>query len=102
MKFLKEAYGQSQTLDNFVYEAQHDFETIYRVKIDRPLVKSGGYQEQYFVFEDAARNYLEKLKSDIKEYGWDYVDVTLEEIKVRLEAEELENYLYDAEEEKEE
>ena len=66
MKLLKEDYGQSTQLDDFVYNALYRFNTYYKVTLfhrdSRPQV-----QERYFAFDDAAKDYYNNLIKDIKE-----------------------------------
>lgn len=94
MKLLKEDYGQSPELDTFVFQTRHRFNHYYKVVLtnpfDRPQV-----EERFFAFEDAARDYYKKLIDDIKSYGWDMAEVTLSEVTVNSEDDELDSYLFD-------
>lgn len=100
MKFLKEAYGQSEDLDIFVAQAKGRFRKYYIVSFD--IKDTGKHQEEYFAFEDAAREYYNNLIEDIKEeYDWDVVDVYLYKVDISAGQEELENELIMKEDEEE-
>ena len=101
MKFLKEAYGQSEDLNIFVAQAKGRFKKYYIVSFD--VKDTGEHQEEYFAFEDAAREYYNNLIEDIKtEYSWDSVDVYLYVVDISSAYEELENELIIKEENEEE
>lgn len=86
MKLLKEDFGQSQDLNAFVAQAQTVYQKIYKVTIYHEE-SNPQYQEQYFAFEDAARDYYEKALVDIEDkYGWEDADINLYEVDVKLDA----------------
>lgn len=91
MRFLLEDYGESEELNTFVYQARARFNPYYEVILK--VGKDTSYR--YFAYEQAARTYydglLKEMKSN-KEY-YDGARVTFNEIKVNLEAEELEDEL---------
>ena len=71
MRRLKEAYGESKELDNFVELAQEDFRTYYKVEARR---KNGTpkTQERYFYNEDQSDKnkglILAELNNILKEH----------------------------------
>ena len=108
MKILKEDYGQSVDLDDFDYQARGRFNKYYAVDMeikDNYDSKTTRFQRELFAFEDAAKDYYNKLLKDIEDekYDWFCVDVKLNEIKVNLTEEELENKtIYEEDEDEEE
>lgn len=101
MRFLLEDYDESEELNTFVYQARARFNPYYEVILK--VGKDTSYR--YFAYEQAARAYydglLKEMKSN-KEY-YDGARVTFNEIKVNLEAEELEDeFVYNDPEEGEE
>ena len=90
MRFLKEAYGESNELDNFVYLQNNRFSTYYQIT----LVVNGRASTRYFAYEDAARDYYDKLIEDInndKEYYED-TQVTFSKVLVNADYDELESF----------
>lgn len=100
MKDLKEAYGQSQELNAFVYQSKSLFNTYYKVTINNPNTNPK-FEQQYFAFEDAAREYYNKLKEDLKKYNWDSAEIALIEVHVTSNEEELDSLIYFDDEEEE-
>ena len=101
MRRLKEAYGESKELDNFVELAQEDFRTYYKVEARR---KNGTpkTQERYFYNEESAREYYEKFLEDIvDDYRWEDAEIFLYEVNVKLNQEELESKMIYEEDEEE-
>ena len=108
MKLLKEDYGQSTDLNEFDSQARGRFETYYKVNMEIKesyLSKNTRLQTELFAFEDAAKDYYNKLLKDIEDekYDWFWVTVTLNEVRVNLSEEELEEKtIYEEDEEEEE
>lgn len=61
MKFLKEAFGESEELDTFVLQSSRRFSSYYVVE----LRIHGKVSTRNFAYEDAATEYYEKLKNDM-------------------------------------
>lgn len=107
-KLLKEDYGQSMDLNEFDSQARGRFETYYKVvmEIKENYTDSNTrLQTELFAFEDAAKDYYNKLLKDIEDekYNWFWVTVTLNEVRVNLSEEELEEKtIYEEDEEEEE
>ena len=90
MRFLKEAYGESNELDDFVYLQNNRFSTYYQIT----LVVDGRASIRYFAYEDAARDYYDKLIEDInndKEY-YENTQVTFSKVLVNADYDELESF----------
>lgn len=99
MKFLKEAYGESDKLDDFIYMATREFKTIYKVTLE---LGNKTRSVRYFGFEDAAREYYNKIIELAKEDKDYYEDsqVSISKIDIVLEEDELdfEYFMNDSEE----
>lgn len=108
MKLLNEDYGQSSDLNEFDSQARGRFETYYKVVMEikeNYNDRNTRLQTELFAFEDAAKDYYNKLLKDIEDekYDWFWVTVTLNEVKVNLTEEELEERtIYEEDEEEEE
>lgn len=99
MKFLKEAFGESTQLDDFVYLADKDYNEYYQVETKN---NRGEYSYKYFSTESAAREYYISIKTEMDNDPefYDGYDLTLHEVKVNREYNELDSYyiIYDEEE----
>lgn len=108
MKILNEDYGQSTDLDEFDSQARGRFDTYWKVILEIKETynaRNSRYQTELFAFEDAARDYYNKLLEDIEEekYDWYHTNVQLIEVKVNLTEEELEEKdFWETDEEEEE
>lgn len=92
MRFLKEDYyGQSTELNQFVTQSKYRFNTYYKVAIFDKNSKPQ-LQDEYFAFKDSAYEYYNKLLDDINKYKWEDTTVTLDEITVKSEEENLEEF----------
>lgn len=87
MKFLNEAFGQSEELNTFVAQLERKYNMYYEVVIDIENRTS----RQYFVFEDSAREYYNKMWADIRDDVEYYQDawITLNKVYVALDREEI-------------
>lgn len=96
MKLLKEDYGESNELDDFVYLGEKRFRTFYKVTLGRSdkLDEPKRYSNRYFFSEDAARDYYNKIKEDMESdrLYYEFADLTLSEVSVRFEEDELEDF----------
>ena len=108
MKFLKEDYGQSIDLNEFDSQARGRFETYYKVVMEIKENYNDSntrLQTELFAFEDAARDYYNKLLKDIEDekYNWFHTNVRFVEVRVNLSEEEIEDKdFYETDEEDEE
>lgn len=107
MKILKEDYGQSTDLNEFDSQARGRFETYWKVimEIKENYNDSNTrLQTELFAFEDAAKDYYNKLLKDIEEekYNWFHTNVQLVEVRVNLSEEEIEEKDFWEEDEDEE
>lgn len=98
--YLKESFGESEELNNFVYLSRYRFNPYYQVTLE--MKDNHKSQERYFAFEDAARDYYKKLVDEVKENKAYYGNstVTLEEVNINSDRDELEDFTsFDEEEE---
>lgn len=96
MKLLKEDYGESNELDDFVYLGQRRFSTFYKVTLGRAESDSQSkrYSNRYFFSKDAARDYYDKIREDMesdRDY-YEFADLTLSEVKVNFDEDTLEDF----------
>lgn len=95
MRLIKEAYGESDDLDDFVDYAKNRFRFYYRVTLARKENYEDEYQysDKYFYSKDAAEEYYDKILKDMKKekdyYQWS--EISLTRVDVRLEEDELKN-----------
>lgn len=97
MKLLKEDYGESAELDNFVYLIERRFRKYYEVT----LSLDGRVSRKYFAFEDGARDYYDGLVKDAqedKEY-YDGAKIEFKAIEVLRDEEDIDYTYIDYEEE---
>lgn len=97
MKRLKEAYGESEELDNFVYQIEKRFRKYYEVT----LSLDGRVSRKYFAFEDAAKTYYDNLVKEAnedKEY-YDGAKIEFKAIEVLRDEEDIDYTYIDYEEE---
>ena len=90
MKFLKEAYGESSELDDFVYLQNNRFSKYYIVT----LVVDGKASNKYFAFDDAAKDYYDSLIKEInedKEY-YDDTQLTLSKVELNPNIDEVQSF----------
>lgn len=108
MKLLKEDYGQSSDLNEFDSQARGRFETYYKVVMEikeNYNDRNTRLQTELFAFEDAAKDYYNKLLKDIEDekYNWFHTNVQLVEVRVNLSEEEIEEKdFYETDEDEEE
>lgn len=100
MKFLKEDWGESEELENFIYCLQKRFNPYWEVilKLD------GRTSINHFAYEDAAREYHDKVLEDIKndrEY-YDGARLTFNKVTLHYDEDELDDDIFWYEEEEEE
>ena len=97
MKFLKESYGESEQLDDFVYLALNRYRTYYLVE----LILNKQSTIKYFALKEGAKEYFDKVSKLMKEDQeyYDNATLTLEEVKVKLERDELDSVWIDYQEE---
>jgi hypothetical protein len=86
---LNEAYGESDELDTFVYQLNKRFYTFYEVilKVRKDVSR------KYFAYEDAAKEYYDKLKEEAnndKDY-YEGSEIILNKIDINQEQDELES-----------
>lgn len=88
MRFILEAYGESDQLDTFVTQAQNKYRTFYRVTLNMFNDRSS---TRFFAFLDAAKEYYDSIKKSAEEDKDYYYNSSLElvEIKTILEEDEL-------------
>ena len=97
MKLLKEAYGESNELDDFVYLSENRFSSYFKVTLD---MRKGDertadrYSNRYFYSEDAARDYYDKIVKDMKsdKSYYEHAVITLSKVRLNPEEEELEEF----------
>lgn len=92
---LNEAYGESDELDTFVYQLNKRFYTFFEVV----LVIRKEVSRKYFAYEDAAKEYYDKLKEEAnndKDY-YEGAEITLNKIDINQENEEIESAYIDSE-----
>lgn len=97
MKLLKEDYGESEELDNFVYQIERRFREYYEVT----LSLDGRVSRKYFAFEDAAKTYYDNLVKEAnedKEY-YDGAKIEFKAIEVLRDEEDIDYTYIDYEEE---
>lgn len=89
MKFLKEAFGESDDLDTFVYQLHNRFETYYEVTLEL----KNKITSNYFAYKDAAQSYYDKIKKEIKSDSmyYDGATLTLKEIQSNPQEDELQS-----------
>lgn len=102
MRFLKEAFGESDELDTFVSQVERRFRNYYHVAL---VLKSGTLkQNRYFFSEDAAREYYNNIKEDAvtnKDY-YDGAELTIEKVLVEPRYEEIDSEIIGTNDEVEE
>ena len=96
MKLLKENYGESEELDNFVYLLQKRFSVYYEVvlKLNKKV------SHRYFAYEDAAKQYYYDLVAEAQadKFYYDGADISLNKIELKPEEDELNSItIYDEE-----
>lgn len=98
MKFLREAYGESDQLEDFVYLAQNKFRTFYRVTLK---LRGQDSSTRYFAFLEGAREYYNNILKSIEEDRSYYEDADLEivEVKTTFEEDSIANKYFMNEEE---
>lgn len=96
MRFLKEAFGESEELNTFVSQIERRFRKYYEVS----LSLNGNVSRRYFAFEEAARKYYDGLvkeaQADIEYY--DGANIEFKAVEVLRDEEELDSILIDKEE----
>lgn len=95
MKFLKEAFGQSEEFNDFIYQLNEKFNTYYVVTLEVPSASSES-QKEYFYSEDSAKEYYDKLKADLPSYWWDFAFISLEKVTIEQKSDTIEEFNYDA------
>ena len=96
-RILKEDFGESEELDNFVYLIDEEFFKYYIVtlKVNKQT------QERYFVNYEGAKKYydtiIEEFEKDPDYYDGGYISI--EEAQVIVERDELDYKFLDKEEE---
>lgn len=96
MKFLKEAFGESEELNTFVSQIERRFRKYYEVT----LSLNGNESRRYFAFEEAAKKYYDGLVNEAnsdKEY-YDGASVRLTAVEILRDEDELDSILIDKEE----
>lgn len=98
MKFLKEDFGESEELNTFVYQLQRRFNPFYKVV----LKLDGKVSNRYFAYEDAAKEYYDKLikETDNNKMYYDGAEVDLVKVNLNIEEDELEYKFIDDDEDK--
>lgn len=91
MKFLKEDFGESEELNTFVYQLYKRFNPFYRVT----LKLDGKTSNRFFAYEDAAKEYYDKLVKEANEdkFYYDGADISLITINLNIEEDEEESVL---------
>lgn len=95
MRFkLVEDFGESEELNTFAFQLASRFKRYYRVEIAKGVSVES---VRYFAYEEAARNYYNKMLDifNADKDLYDNTEITLDEVEVKLDYNELESYKVD-------